>query len=96
MREPLAWREDLEWVRLESPMLWCTKCRTLLPKDDFSSSQMRTRATGHCKGCRRQYTASWLRRNLGYNYNWRAANLEKRRAYEREYYRRKKAEKEEL
>lgn len=63
MREPLAWREDLEWVRLESPMVWCWRCKQLLPRDDFQPSQIQTDTTGHCRKCHGASVLDWQKRN---------------------------------
>lgn len=135
MREPLAWREDLEWVRLESPMVWCWRCHEMKPRGDFPPSTLTPVGTGQCNRCHRVMTLSWQARNpektrnmqrratkkwleqnrdknnakqraryasdpeyrariVVRNVAWVKANREKRNAYSREYYRRKKAEKE--
>jgi hypothetical protein len=90
VREPLAWREDLEWVRLESPMVWCWRCKALLPRDYFQPSQIQTETTGHCRRCHGTSVLDWQRRNpkkvRRYIRAWEIRNREKLNATRRERY----------
>ena len=63
MREPLAWREDLEWVRLESPMVWCWRCHQMKSRESFSPSTIRSPEAGCCRRCHRKYTSEWAKKN---------------------------------